>query len=128
MNTLVLIAGIIASASALGHITIGSKLYLKSMLRAQFPPIPKYVMFSIFHYISAFQILSALTLIIIGAQGDSCAYDTKLVLAFIASNYTCNIIIIFVSIIKSRMTGAWLLMFQWMFWVTISALIILGIR
>jgi hypothetical protein len=44
MNGHILIAGVFALATVIGHFAVGSKQFLKPMLQASFDPIPKKVM------------------------------------------------------------------------------------
>lgn len=44
MNGYIMMAGVFALATVLGHFTLGSKQFLKPMLEASFDPIPKKVM------------------------------------------------------------------------------------
>ncbi len=86
MNWYIIIAGLIASATTVGHFAVGSKDFLKPMLGASIDPVPKKVMHCVFHYVSAYLILSAVTLLLIGLNiwsGAGSAAVTK----FIAANY-----------------------------------------
>lgn len=128
MNLPILIAGIVAAIATIGHFTVGVKIYLSPMLRAQFNPTSKYVISGVFHYVSIFQTLSSISLIMIGIWGDNCKIETDLILGFLGINYCLFAIVQFISISKSRVKGAWLPMFQWIFWITISLFIFVGLE
>ena len=125
MNITVLIAGILAAFATIGHFIMGRKMYLKPMLAADFDPIAKRVMQSVFHYISAYLILSAFFLIMIGARGIHCLFDPYLLLAFLGGCYALMAIwqILIALIAKISLMK----MFQWVFWAVIAVLIFMGI-
>lgn len=95
------------------------------MIDAEFDGLAKKVMHSVFHYITVFLILSAFMLIMMGFRGSGCMFDPTLVLAFIGTNYflfaVCQIIIATTAKISL------LKMFQWIFWLLISAFSFLGV-
>ena len=66
MNWLVTIAGLVSAFTTVGHFLIGIKQFLKPMLEASFDPVPKKTMHCVFHYVSAFQILSTAALLAVG--------------------------------------------------------------
>lgn len=126
MNVMVLIAGIIAAVATIGHLTAGSKMYLKPFLNSDLEIIPKKVIHSVFHYISVYMALSAFMLFMIGIRGDACLFDPTMVLSFIGTNYALFAIVQVVIAIHSRIPGALLKMFQWIFWVLIALFVFLG--
>jgi len=126
MNTMVLIAGLIAAIATIGHFTAGIKMYLKPFLACDLDRLPKNVILSVFHYISVFQTLSAFMLIMIGIRGNECLYDPTLVLSFIGLNYGAFAIVQVVIALTSSVPDGLLKMFQWIFWALISLFIFLG--
>ena len=66
MNWMILISGLAAGFVNLGHFTIGSKDFLKPMLKADFDDVPKKVMHCVFHYVSVFLVLTSITLLLLG--------------------------------------------------------------
>jgi len=127
MNTMILMAGILAAMATLGHFTMGVKLYLKPLLKSDLDHIPKKVMHAVFHYISVYMTLSAWMLIMIGIRGDSCRFDPTLVLSFIGMNYALFAIVQIFLALTSGMKGALIKMFQWVFWILIAVLTFMGI-
>jgi hypothetical protein len=85
MNLPIFVAGLVAGFITLGHFTIGSIRYLKPMLQASFDDVPKKINHCVFHYISAFLVLSAVFLLLIGAGFYNQA-DTSWLVKFIAFN------------------------------------------
>lgn len=126
MNIPVLIAGIIAAMATIGHFTVGRKLYLKPLMESDMDLLPKKVMQTVFHYISVYMVLSSWMLIMVGIQGEKCMFDPTLALSFIAYNYLFFGITQIVTALRSKVPGALLKMFQWIFWILIGTLILLG--
>jgi magnesium-transporting ATPase (P-type) len=62
MNWYIIIAGLIGALTTIGHFAMGSKEFLRPMLEASFDPVPKKVMHCVFHYVSAYLILSSIAL------------------------------------------------------------------
>ena len=125
MNWYIIIAGLIASATTVGHFAVGSKDFLKPMLGASFDPIPKKVMHCVFHYVSTYLILSAVTLLLIGLNiwsGAGSAAVTK----FIAVNYVVFAIWQIVLAIASDIPNGIFKLFQWIFFVLIALFSFLG--
>ena len=89
MNWYIFIAGLIATAATVGHVSVGRKKFLKPMLEASFDPIPKKVMHCIYHYISTFSCLSAVMLLFVGLNIWS-GTGTTAVIYFIAINFVVS--------------------------------------
>jgi len=128
MNTMVLIAGILAAMATLGHFTMGVKLYLQPLLASDLETIPKKVMHTVFHYISVYMTLSSWMLIMIGIRGDGCMFDPTLVLSFIGMNYALFAVTQIIIALASGIDRALLKMFQWTFWLLIAAFTFMGIN
>ncbi|MCU4155924.1 hypothetical protein J1N10_08045 [Carboxylicivirga sp. A043] len=126
MNVLVLMAGIVAGLATLGHFTAGTKMYLKPFLACDLETIPKNVILSVFHYISVYQILSSLVLIMVGINYENCMYDPTMVLNFIGMNYAFFAGVQIIVGLSSSVKGGLFKMFQWVFWVLIAVLVFLG--
>ena len=86
MNWMIIISGLVAGFVNVGHFTVGSKDFLKPMLQADFDDVPKKVMHCVFHYVSAYLVLSFIVLIAIGL-GFSFGTADALLVKFIAVNY-----------------------------------------
>lgn len=128
MNTMVLIAGILAAMATLGHFTMGVKMYLRPLLASDLETIPKKVMHTVFHYISVYMTLSSWMLIMIGIRGDGCMFDPTLVLSFIGMNYALFAVTQIIIALASGIDRALLKMFQWTFWLLIAAFTFMGIN
>jgi len=125
MNGYTIVAGLIASATTVGHFAVGSREFLKPMLEAPFDPVPKKVMHCVFHYVSAYLVLSAVTLLSIGFgiwPGTGSAAVTQ----FIAANYAVFAVWQVVLAIASDIENPMIKLFQWMFFVLIALFSFLG--
>jgi hypothetical protein len=112
MNWPIFIAGVGAGFITLGHFAVGSKQYLKPMLQASFDDVPKKVNHCVFHYISAFLVLSTLFLLIIGTGYNNNA-DTSWLVKFISINYGCFAVVQIIIAATSGIRNAIFKMFQW---------------
>ncbi|ASJ96997.1 hypothetical protein [Shewanella marisflavi] len=126
MNIYLLIAGVIATFTCIGHFTIGKQRFLKPMLEADFDPIAKSIMHCVFHYISVFLVLSALVLI-------ACAFElmsnmqSYALLLFIALNFVLFAIWQIYIGYFAEVKGAFRSLFQWIFFVVVSGFTLAGI-
>ena len=123
MNIMVLLAGVIAGFATIGHFTMGTKLYLKPFLGTELDLIPKNVILSVFHYISVYQILSSLVLIMVGINFENCQHDPTMLLNFVGLNYAVFALVQIVIALTSSVKGGLFKMFQWIFWILIAVLI-----
>ena len=112
MNWPIFIAGIGAVMITLGHFAVGSKLYLRPMLQASFDDLPKKVNHCVFHYISAYLVLSAVFLLLVGT-GYTNPADTSWLVKFISLNYGLFTVVQIVIAATSGIKNAILKMFQW---------------
>ena len=125
MNWLILIAGLFALFATIGHLTMGRKSFLRPMMDASFDEVPKKVMQSVFHYVSVFQILSAVALLLV-AFGFSFNLDSTLLVWFVALNYSLFAITGIIIDLTSGIPNGLVKMFQWIFWVIIAVLAWIG--
>ena len=125
MDWYIIIAGLIAAATTVGHFAVGSKEFLKPMLGASFDPIPKKVMHCVFHYVSTYLILSTVTLLLIGS-GIWSGIGTVAVISFIAVNYVIFAIWQIALAITSDIPNGIFKLFQWIFFVLIALFSFLG--
>lgn len=125
MNGYILIAGVFALATVIGHFAVGSKQFLKPILAATFDPISQKVMHCVFHYVSAYLILSTAALLIIGSgiwTGDGSAA----VVIFIVLNYVAFAIWQIMLAVKSDIPNGVFKLFQWFFFVLIALFALIG--
>ena len=125
MNWLVFIAGLASAFCTIGHFAIGSRDFLKPMLEAPFDEIPKKVMHCVFHYISAFLILSSVALLASGL-GLNFKGETTLLIKFIAVHYAVFAVIQISIALTSKIKNGMFKLFQWTFFVVIAVLAWLG--
>ena len=126
MNWLIFIGGLAAGFCMLGHFAIGSKAFLRPMLQAPFDDVPKKVMHCVFHYISAFLILSSIALITIGL-GYNFGADSTLLVKFIAINFFIFAITQILIAATSTIPNGVIKLFQWIFFVVIGIFAWIGV-
>lgn len=125
MNTYILIAGLMAAATTAGHFAVGSKAFLKPMLDASFDPIPKKVMHCVFHYVSTFLILAAVSLLLIGSNIWS-GPGAFAVARFVAVNYIVFAVWQIALAVGSGIPNAIFKLFQWIFFMLTAVFAFLG--
>ena len=119
MNWMILISGLAAGFVNVGHFTVGSKDFLKPMLQADFDDVPKKVMHCVFHYISAYLVLSFIVLIALGL-GFSFGTADALLVKFIAINYFFFAITQIVIAATSNIPNGVIKLFQWIFFIGVA--------
>ena len=119
MNWPIFFAGVGAVLITMGHFTAGSKLYLKPMLQASFDDVPKKVNHCVFHYVSAYLVLSAVFLLLIGTGYHNQA-DASWLVKFISLNYGFFAVVQIVIAATSGIQNAIFKMFQWMLFVFVA--------
>lgn len=119
MDWPILISGLAAVFCTLGHFTVGRKQYLKPMLAASFDDVAKKVNHCVFHYVSAFLVLSAVCLVLIGT-GLTFNTDTSLLVKFISIHYAVFAVTQIIIAATSGIQNAVLKMFQWTIFVFIA--------
>ena len=125
MDWYIIIAGIIAAMTTIGHFVVGSKEFLRPMLEASFDQVSKKVMHCVFHYVSTFLILSSVTLLLIGS-GILSGAGTEAVINFIGLNYVIFAIWQIVIAITSGIQNGIFKLFQWIFFVLIALFSFMG--
>ncbi len=119
MNWPILISGLAAVFCTLGHFTVGRKQYLKPMLAASFDDVAKKVNHCVFHYVSAFLVLSAVCLVLIGT-GFTFNTDTSLLVKFISIHYAVFAVTQIIIAATSGIQNAVFKLFQWTIFVFIA--------
>ena len=125
MNWLVFVGGLFGAFVVFGHFAMGSKQYLQPMLDAKFDPVPKKVMHCVFHYVSAYLILSTLALLGVGL-GIGDGEGTALLVRFISLNYLAFGVWQIVLVAMSGIQGGITKIFQWVLFLIIGVLAWLG--
>ena len=125
MNWFVVIAGLVCAFTTIGHFAIGNKQFLKPMLEASFDPVPKKVMHCVFHYISAYLILSTLSLLGIGF-GVIASEGTTLLVRFISINFAVFAVWQIALAATSQIDKGIFKLFQWVFFITIAVFAWIG--
>jgi len=126
MNWYIFIAGLIAAAATVGHVSVGRKKFLKPMLETTLDPIPKKVMHCTYHYISTFSCLSALMLLTIGLNIWSGTGSTAIIY-FITINFVVSAILQIVIAVSSDIPKGLFKLFHWVFFILIALFSFLGI-
>jgi hypothetical protein len=125
MNWLLIIAGGFAGFATVGHLTVGTKNFLVPTLQASFDEVPKKVMHCLFHYVSAYLILTTIYLLAIGV-GFKFGGGTTLLVKFIAVNYAAFALGQIIIALASKIQNALFKLFQWVFWTLIAVIAWLG--
>lgn len=125
MNWFLIIAGGFAGFATMGHFAIGTRRFLGPTLQASFDEVPKKVMHCLFHYVSAYLILSAIFLLAIGI-GFKLGEGTGLLVRFVALNYAAFAIAQVIIAVASNIKHALFKLFQWIFWALIALFSWLG--
>ena len=126
MNAPILVAGLAAGFITLGHFTIGSRQYLKPMLRASFEGLPKKMNHCVFHYVSVYLLLSAIFLLSIGL-GYLDSEQTTWLVRFIAANYGVFALVQIVIAATSGIQNALFKFFQWILFVFVAVFAWVGV-
>ncbi len=126
MNAYVLIAGILALFTTIGHFTMGNKMYLQPMLNSELDPVPKKVMHSVFHYVSVFLITSSLSLLAYGF-GVTAFQGEELLIKFISFNYAAFAIWQVIIALTSEIPKSLFKLFQWVFFILIAIFSLAGV-
>jgi hypothetical protein len=119
MNWFLIIAGGLAGFATVGHFFIGSRNFLKPTLQAPFDEVPKKVMHCLFHYVSAYLILSTIFLLAIGL-GYKLGGNSALLVKFIGLNYAAFAVAQIIIAVASNIQNALFKLFQWIFWTFIA--------
>ncbi len=126
MNYLILGASLVSLFAVIGHFVMGAKLYLKPIMNSNAESIPKYVMKSLFHYLSVFQILSTLFFFLTTIHFNCVLFELSSVTKFLGIIYLGFGISQLVVALNSPVKGGVFKMFQWIFWLVIGVLAIAG--
>lgn len=126
MNWFIFIAGIIAAMTVVGHFTVGRKDFLMPLLDSSIDDVPKKVLHCVFHYISAFLVISTLALLAVGA-GAKFKSGYTLLVDFIAIHYATFAVIQLVIALRSKIPKPAFKLFQWIFFSLTAIFAWLGI-
>lgn len=126
MNAPIFVAGLAAGFICLGHFTIGSRQYLKPLLRASFDDLPKKMNHCVFHYVSVYLLLSAIFLLLIGV-GYIDNENSIWLVRFIAVNYGIFALVQIVIAATSGIQNALFKFFQWTLFVLVAVFAWVGV-
>jgi hypothetical protein len=126
MNWFIFIAGIIAAMTVVGHFTVGRKDFLMPLLDSSIDDVPKKVLHCVFHYISAFLVISTLALLAVGA-GAKFKSGYTLLVDFIAIHYATFAVTQLVIALRSKIPKPAFKLFQWIFFSLTAIFAWLGI-
>ena len=125
MNWLIIVSGLFAAFTTVGHFIIGSKSFLKPMLGASFDEVPKKIMHCVFHYVSTYLILSTVALLAVGF-GVKIQGGSSILIKFIAVNYAIFAVWQIAIALTSGIQNALFKLFQWVFFILIAVFAWLG--
>jgi len=120
MNTLILIAGILALMATLGHFGVGYKSFLKPVLSSDVERIPVKVMSSLFHYMSVYMVLTTVVLLAFGLGDPLFFSNPNDLVLFIGLSYAGFAISQFLIAVTSKIPMGIFKLFQWIFWTLIA--------
>lgn len=126
MNWFIFIAGIIAAMTVVGHFTVGRKDFLIPLLDSSIDDVPKKVLHCVFHYISAFLVISTLALLAVGV-GVKFKSGYTLLVDFIAIHYATFAVIQLAIALRSKIPKPAFKLFQWIFFSLTAIFAWLGI-
>lgn len=124
MDILTLIAGILTAFVVFGHFIMSIKLYLSPMMKSDFDLIPKATMQCVFHYVSAFLVLSAIALLVSGFNVFP-AEKTEMLIKFIGLHFIAFTLVQIGYALKSKVEKPLVKMFQWTLFLPIGILCLL---
>lgn len=126
MNWYLFLAALFTFFACIGHFTMGVKSFLKPVLEAEIDEIPKKVMHSLFHYMSAYMVISFVVLLMLAFNCPACFKGSSEVALFIGISYAGFAVAqLFVAATSSIKNGVFKL-FQWVFWALIAVLSVIG--
>lgn len=122
MNWLLLISGILVIFCIVGHLTKGTKSFLKPMLNADFEAFGKKIFHSMFHYLTAYFILTGIIITYAAFSFEACGMNLYAPLKLIAIFYMLFGIIQFITGITSGIKGWFTKCIQWELFLIIGIL------
>lgn len=126
MNYFLLTAAIVSLLSVIGHFTMGIKLYMNPVMNSDLDNTPKYVMLSLFHYMSVTMSLSTIVLFMPILKPEMMSIYSNIIF-FIGIMYCGFALAQFLVAVFSPIKRGPFQMFQWVFWVLIGVFSLLGI-
>ena len=121
MNWLLIVSGLFAAFTTVGHFVIGSKRFLIPMLEASFDGVARKQMHSVFHYVSVDLVVSTVLLLAVGF-GVDLGSGASLVVKFVALHYALYAVVQILVALTSGLDGAFLKLFQWVLFALIAVL------
>ncbi len=125
MNIFILVSGVFALLTVIGHFAVGQKQFLSPMLEADVEPVAKNVMHSVFHYVSVFLVLSTIALLLSGL-GFVPVESASMLCSFIGLNYLAFAVWQILIALKSGLNKPLLKLFQWVFFILIGGFALTG--
>ena len=125
MNWYLIISGLFAAFTTVGHFVIGSKQFLAPMLGASFDGVARKQMHSVFHYVSVDLVLSAVLLLGLGF-GVDLGPGASLVVKFVALHYALYAVVQIIVALTSGLNQAFMKLFQWVLFAAIAVLAWIG--
>ena len=126
MDGLIIASGVLAAFAAIGHLVIGGKSFLVPMTSAQFDAVPKKVMHCVFHFITVDFFLSA-GLLLLAGFGVGLKWDPSLAIFLVGAKFGGYAVVQVAMVLASGIPKGLAKIFQWVFFVGISVLALIGI-
>ena len=120
MNYFILTAGILAALATIGHFTMGSKRFLRPVMKSELDLTVKKVMQSLFHYMSVYMVLTSIFLIAMSTGECQQFENTPDVVKLIGFIYAGFAIVQFIIAATSKIKMGIFKLFQWIFWALIA--------
>jgi len=112
--------------TVVGHFTVGRKDFLMPLLDSSIDDLPKKVLHCMFHYISAFLVISTLALLAVGV-GVKFKSGYTLLVDFIAIHYATFAVAQLVIALRSKIPSPAFKLFHWIFFSLTAIFAWLGI-
>jgi hypothetical protein len=126
MNVPVLLAGILAAATTVGHFVVGSPRYLRPVMDSDVDDVPRRIMQAVFHYVSVWLVLSSCVLLWQGV-GQATGFCGNTLITFIAAHYAAFAFVQLITTALSGIPNAVFRLFQWIPFLLIALLSLLGV-
>lgn len=122
MNWMLIVAGLIAVATTMGHVILGGKQFLAPMLQLSFDAVAKRTLYAAWHYITVSIGLAAAVLLTLGVMQELGLLAAKV----IAIQFALYAVVCIVLGATAGFRKGVFKMFQWVFFIPIAVLAWLG--
>jgi hypothetical protein len=125
MNSMIILAGVASGITTIGHFSLGYKMYVLPMLRAEIDPVAKRVMLCVYHYMSVFLSLATISMLWLGYMIKP-GMKYNMLFLFLGTCFALMAIVQLILALTSRIPrGIWK-MFQWVLFALVAILTFMG--